>query len=230
MAHMLTYRGVNVDITYLVEFTVVPVPNVIPFTPAGTRIPKTFGSTINPRATASFDNTNECPAAIFPRDFQLLMALMPTPVSPDTVFGPPSAAISSATVEIMGLHNPHYVDLSSIHNSSLQNPRFVNDNFFIPKELRKVPNMANLKEEIGRRIRLTRECSDPKLSQKDVYEVVGSNRSEWSNYENGEREISTLYVRRLRERFGWPVEWIIDGDMTRLPSDLRKRIAAKYAA
>lgn len=228
--HTLTYRVVKVDTVYLVEFTGVPVSNVVPFAPVGTRIPNTRGSIASPRASASFDNTNECPAAIFPRDFQLLTALTPTPVSPDTVFGPPSAAMSSATVEIMALNNPRYVDVSRVHNSSLENPRFVNDNFFIPKELRKVPNMASLKEEIGRRLRITRECNDPPLTQKDVYEVIGSNSTEWSNYEVGKREISTLYVRRLRERFGWPVEWIIDGDMSRLPADLRRRIAAKYAA
>lgn len=191
--------------------------------------PNISGLTDNPRRCASSDKTITCDRATRPRVFQFETAVTPTPVSAATLFGPPKAWIRSATFEInIASKYPRFVDQSTLHNTSLENPRFVNDNFYVPQRLRTYPNMASLKEEIGHRLRLTRECSDPPLSQKDVYEVVGSNRSEWSNYENGEREISTLYVRRLRERLGWPVEWIIDGDMTRLPPDLRRRIAARY--
>ena len=67
--------------------------------------------------------------------------------------------------------------------------------------------MAITLEQIGRSLRLARECR--KITQEEAATVVGVQVSAISRMENGLRKVSTLELTRLAELYGRPLEWFV---------------------
>jgi hypothetical protein len=77
--------------------------------------------------------------------------------------------------------------------------------------------------DIGYRIKLTRIAMgyDSQILAAKVARIAPS---AWNNWETKYRRISTDLMFRLKTHLKWPFEWIMDGDITKLPSDLQAKV------
>jgi len=78
--------------------------------------------------------------------------------------------------------------------------------------------------EIGRRLELTRRALG--LTQVMMGRLVGatSNGQAWGNYEAGNRRISIDHALELSRALGIPIDWVYQGRMVNLPTELREKI------
>jgi transcriptional regulator with XRE-family HTH domain len=83
--------------------------------------------------------------------------------------------------------------------------------------------------DIAYRLELTREALS--LSPAEFCKNVGLRPNQWSQYVDpkGKRRITIDAMYRLKDEYGITFEWIYDGDRSRLPSDLLKKIRATEA-
>lgn len=112
--------------------------------------------------------------------------------------------------------------MSTLHKSSVDSTRPVGFNLW----------MAVLKEDVGPRLKATREALG--LTQEELCERIGvGNVKRWSNYEMGDRMVDLSIAERFCEEFGLTFDWIFRADPARIDNDLMiaiKRELAKAAA
>jgi transcriptional regulator with XRE-family HTH domain len=86
--------------------------------------------------------------------------------------------------------------------------------------------MSRTQRDVAYRLELTREALG--LSPTELCKIVGMRPNQWSQYVDpkGKRRITVDAVFRLKDEFGITLEWVYDGDHSRLPADLREKIRA----
>ena len=72
--------------------------------------------------------------------------------------------------------------------------------------------------EVGRRLRLVRLAHG--MTAADFCREVGASAKAYSQWENGNRLLDVLVAIRLKECYGVTLDWLYDGDRTRLPARL----------
>src|SRR5262249_30852518 len=79
-------------------------------------------------------------------------------------------------------------------------------------------DMADEIQEIGDRLRLTREAL--KKNQADWCRMVGIEQQAWNNYERGRRRISLDHALKVVKATGVGLDWIYRGISKDLPQDI----------
>jgi len=80
-------------------------------------------------------------------------------------------------------------------------------------------------EAIGRRLATLRVAVAPDVSQSEFCRVLRVGKSQWNQFETGERKITTEVALKLKHRYGVTTDWIYDNDPSQLPFDLHQKIA-----
>lgn len=65
------------------------------------------------------------------------------------------------------------------------------------------------------------------LTPKNIYEEIGVNKKQWSNYETGFSRPNVEDAMRFSVRFGVSLQWLYLGDITCLSYDLASKVKAK---
>jgi transcriptional regulator with XRE-family HTH domain len=86
--------------------------------------------------------------------------------------------------------------------------------------------MSRNQRDIAYRLELTREALG--ISPAELCKNVGMGTNQWSQYVDpeGKRRITVDAVFKLKDEYGITLEWIYDGDRSRLPADLLEKIRA----
>lgn len=83
------------------------------------------------------------------------------------------------------------------------------------------------RQEIGRRLRATREALDVKSGV--MAEMIGVTKQAWSQYEAGNRRPDLTHMLAFSDRFNISLDWIYKGNPAQLPYTLASVIAEKLA-
>lgn len=82
--------------------------------------------------------------------------------------------------------------------------------------------MVEPSKSLGKRLKLTREALD--ISAADLCKRIDIKANRWSQYESGERRITTAVAMRLCDEFGLSMDWIYRADPSHLPHALRLKM------
>ena len=181
--------------------------------------PNTEGSASIPADCKALEKTKKYSAGIRRRSIQLDGALADLiPASVQAAAGPPTASITSLTVETMITRsdNSRNVIVSSAHGLSLSN----------------LGNVARMdlamysKTAAAKRLIQTQEALE--LTNAAISSKLGIASNAWSQYRTADRTIPHKALVSLKEQFGVTSDWILAGDPSGLPQRLyaRLRIAA----
>lgn len=59
--------------------------------------------------------------------------------------------------------------------------------------------------------------------------IAGVSRTAWTNYESGFRRIELDAAKKLRNQFGFTLDWIYEGDVRGMSIDLVERVRERDA-
>jgi transcriptional regulator with XRE-family HTH domain len=90
------------------------------------------------------------------------------------------------------------------------------------------PIMANEIQEIGDRLRLTREAKG--LNQATWCKLVGIEQQAWNNYERGRKRISIDQALKVVKFAGVTLDWIYRGEASGLPLEMAMAIRKRENA
>ena len=163
-----------------------------------------------PVLSSTLENRKKSSGGMLPRIFQLETPCRLTPASLAAAFGPPTAAITSATVLSMPQHNIHSVYLSSVHDTSMENLQSM------------APNTAMDSDQIiGERLRSLRKHFGIGRESQEVFgRRFGVEKTAWSNYENGHRPVPVDLADRLCRDLGVSMDWLYRGNGVAMPPRL----------
>ena len=177
-------------------------------------MPKTAGAASRPvsrRALAKILNFSD---GIRPRERQLETAGGFTPARSAAAEVPPTASITSSTVESIGLDNSHIVKVSSLHDTLI----------VTNCELRPNGPMRSLRD-IAKRLEITQRALGKKAA--DIARETSITATEWSQYLNPDkykRRITLEHAFELQDNYGATIQWIYDGDISTLPDGLSRKV------
>lgn len=76
---------------------------------------------------------------------------------------------------------------------------------------------------VGRRLDALREALDIK-EQKDFAALIGLDDSSYSKIKKGKKPLTAAMAYRAGKRFGVPMGYFFDGDVSHLPENLRNKV------
>ena len=82
--------------------------------------------------------------------------------------------------------------------------------------------MVESSKSLANRLKLTREALE--ISAADLCKRIDVKQNRWSQYESGERRITTTVAIRMCDEFGLSLDWIYRGDPSSLPHSLRLKM------
>jgi ribosome-binding protein aMBF1 (putative translation factor) len=176
------------------ECSVASVSSVIPFTP---------------RRRAKSTKSSQRSAGMDLRAFQDETVDAVVPQCSATSLVPPSASmIASQPVNI-----PQNI-LRAVRNVK----HSTKCEMQVPLKPGKIGDMADELRIMARRLLRTRQALG--LSQTEFCHQIGVERNVHNPFEKGRRPITLAVARKIRRRFGISLDWIIEGDPSRLPVEL----------
>lgn len=177
---------------------------------AGDAMPNTAGWALFPAAASAAPKMIDLPGGIRPRAFQLLTADAPTPPIRAASASPPTASITSSTVVSMDSEYSRFVNKSRVHTLEIVTYCELRPNIGMGRTPKDVANRL-LAFQIGMGLRPV-----------DICERTGIGRNAWSQYTDldDKRRITVNAVYKLKDAYGLTLEYVYDGDESRLPQDI----------
>ena len=80
-------------------------------------------------------------------------------------------------------------------------------------------------QDIGDRLRWHRELMG--MTQAEYAAAIGVRRNSYTTWETGAQRLSLNGARAIKQRFGLPLDWLIDGDDDALPMTVRNAWLSK---
>lgn len=196
--------------------------NVVPF-PHHARAsskPKRAGSARAFNLSRARSTIKNLSAGIAPRFFQLLTAETPTPAMEAVADGPPNFSTTASMVESMTINSSRTVNVSSVHRTPIVTDCEVGPNGDMPRS----------PEEVAARLRLIEIALERRAA--DICRDTGIGPNAWSQYKNSDkkRPITRAAAYKLKDAYGITLEYIFDGDRSRLPADFLKKLRRAAAS
>ncbi len=82
-----------------------------------------------------------------------------------------------------------------------------------------------MRPETGRRLKATRLALE--LTPRDIYDAIGINKKQWSNYETGFSRPNVEDAIRFSVRFGVSLQWLYLGDIASLSYELASKVKTR---
>ena len=87
---------------------------------------------------------------------------------------------------------------------------------------------ADLLKDCGQRLKKCRLALD--LSQDAIAQICNVNRTAYTHWEAGNRQIALKAMIQLKQTFGITADYILTGDASAMPNDLRDIIIKNQSA
>lgn len=176
--------------------------------------PKTDGSTVIPWASKASLISRKFSGGISPRTRQLTTAEGRTAATAEVLVGPPRASITASTEVSIPVHSSRNVKMSSLHRMGIVTNCELGPN---------VPAMRTI-PDIAERLVATQVALGK--SQAELCRLSGLTETQWTQFTKPEykRRITLACAYKLKDAFGVTLEWIYDGDRSRLPHDLAQKL------
>lgn len=173
-------------------------------------MPKTAGSAAFPTLANASEKIIALPAAILPRAFQLETAEVPTPANFAASASPPTASMTASTVLSMDSDYSRFVNKSRVHTLEI----------VTYCELRPNTGMGRTPKDVANRLLAFQAAMG--LRPVDICDATGIGRTAWSQYTDPDdkRRITVNAVYKLKDAYGLTLEYVYDGDQSRLPQDI----------
>lgn len=145
---------------------------------------------------------------------QLLTAGRLTPASAAEADVPPQASNTSSTVAIMTPEYSRSVNKSIVHTMAI----------VTSCEFRLNPGMARTIKDVAARLAMTQVAME--ISSADLCRETGVKPNQWSQFLNPDkkRRITLAAAYKLKDKYGITLEWIYDGDPSKLPHEIRVKL------
>lgn len=167
---------------------------------SGIRKPKTRGSTW-PKGKRRGERRRKYSAGIDPRRFHSETACGRIPSDRASELVPPSAVTTSLTELNMAHSRPRFMDLSTVHETSVERPRGSGEN----------ARMADPQETVGARAYAIRMRLGGDATQTEFGERFGVGKTTWAAWEKGQNMLDINVADRLAMEFGLTLDWIYAG-------------------
>lgn len=88
--------------------------------------------------------------------------------------------------------------------------------------------MTESLSEIANRLKMTREALGFE-AQIDFCKEIGVEHNIYNPFEKGKRRITLDVAKKIKKRFGIPLDWVYCADPAQLPAKIYRKLAAKAA-
>ena len=176
--------------------------------------PKTDRSACCPEAASASLMSTKCSGGISPRDRQLLTAEGQVPASAAILVGPPRALMTASTELSILLHTSRNVKMSSLHAKGIVTKCESGKNALMTRSL----------PDVCRRLVATQQALGISPAELSRQSHIPANQ--WTQFTDPKykRRITMAAAYKLKDAFGITLEWIFDGDKSRLPHEIANKL------
>jgi hypothetical protein len=181
---------------------------------AGSLKRKTEGSASFPMVPNASRNRTKYSAGILPRARQLLSAEALTPAKSDADPSPPTPSKTSSTEVSIPHQYSQPVKLSSLHGMGI----------VTNCESGTIYPMSRSISDVAKRLVATQRALG--IQPAELCRRAKISQNQWSQFTDPKykRRITILQAYKLKDAFGLTLEWIYDGDPSRLPLEVAQKL------